>query len=137
VAAALWLFAPLADFAPQPALAGVLLCTAWRIVDPRRLWDCLRWSRADAAVILTTVCAAVFIRIDVAVLVGIVSSLQCRGLVLQTDWKPFSTGRRAPRLGSPGLEVRDLQWQSSWRRRRAVVGRRLPRFVRTSYAQAE
>ena len=81
VAGALWLFAPLADFVPQPALAGVLLCTAWRIIDPRRLWECLRSSRDEAAVVLATACAAVLIRVEVAVLVGIASSLLCRGLV--------------------------------------------------------
>jgi SulP family sulfate permease len=71
----------LADFVPQPALAGVLLCTAWRIIDPPRLWDCLRSSRADAAVVLAILCDAVFIRVEIAVLVGIASSLVCRGLV--------------------------------------------------------
>src|SRR5262249_26223961 len=47
VAAALWLFAPLANFVPQPALAGVLLWSAWRIVDPCRLRHRLGSSRSD------------------------------------------------------------------------------------------
>src|SRR5262249_41077418 len=42
VAAALWLFAPLGGFVPQPALAGGRLCTAPRLIHPRaavgRLW---------------------------------------------------------------------------------------------------
>ena len=45
VAAALLLFAPLAEFVPQAALAGILLWTAGRIVDRRRLKYCLRASR--------------------------------------------------------------------------------------------
>jgi SulP family sulfate permease len=101
VAAVLWLFAPLADFVPRPALAGVLLCTAWRIIDLRRLWDCLRSSRADAAVVLATLSATVFIRVEVAVLVGIASSWLCRGLVscMRVGWRPASSGRRAGPAG--------------------------------------
>jgi SulP family sulfate permease len=80
VAAALGLFAPLAGFVPQPALAGVLLWTAWRLVDPRRLWDCLRSSRSDAAVALSTAFTAVLIRVEFAFLVGVASSLLFRAL---------------------------------------------------------
>jgi SulP family sulfate permease len=80
VAAALWLAAPLAGFVPQPALGGVLLWTAWRIIDPRRLWACLRSSRADAAIALATAFAAVVIRVEVAVVVGVSLSLLGRAL---------------------------------------------------------
>jgi SulP family sulfate permease len=80
VAAALWLFAPLAQFVPPPALAGVLLWTAWRIIDPRRLWDCLRSSCTAAAIVLSTAFAAVVVGIQFAIRAGIASSLLCRGL---------------------------------------------------------
>src|SRR5262249_18254787 len=80
VAAALALFAPAASFVPQPALAGILLWTAWCIVAPRQLWDCLRSSRSDAAIVLATAFAAAFVGIEFAVLAGVASSLLCRGL---------------------------------------------------------
>jgi SulP family sulfate permease len=80
VAAALWLFAPLARFVPQPALAGVLLWTAGRIVDRRRLWSCLRASRPDAVVALATAFAAVFLSIEFSVLIGVSLSLSFRAL---------------------------------------------------------
>jgi sulfate permease, SulP family len=80
VAAALWLFAPLADFVPPPALAGVLLWAAWRIVDPRRLRERLRASRSDTVIALSTAFAAIFIRVELAVLVGLLSSWLCRAL---------------------------------------------------------
>jgi SulP family sulfate permease len=75
VAGALCLFAPLAHFLPEPALAGVMLWTAWRIVDWRRLGHCLRSSRANAAVALGTAFAAVFVRIEFSVFIGIFMAL--------------------------------------------------------------
>jgi SulP family sulfate permease len=80
VAAALWRFAPLTRFVPPPALAGILLYTAWRIVEPRRLWACLRSSRCSAVITLSTVFTALFIRIELAVFVGIASSVLCGAL---------------------------------------------------------
>jgi SulP family sulfate permease len=79
VAAALGLFAPLLRFVPPAALSGVLLWTAWHIVEPRRLWACLR-SGSDAVVLLSTSLTVVFLRVEFAVFVGIASSLLCRAL---------------------------------------------------------
>jgi SulP family sulfate permease len=70
VAATLPLFAYLAPFIPKPALAGVLLWTAWRIVDRPRLWFCLRATRFDAGIALATAFAAVFISIEFSILIG-------------------------------------------------------------------
>jgi SulP family sulfate permease len=79
VAAALWLFAPLARFVPQPTLAGILLWTAWRVVDGERLWHGLRASSTDAIVIVSTACTALFVGIEFAVPAGVFTSLLCRG----------------------------------------------------------
>jgi SulP family sulfate permease len=104
VAATLGLFAPLAEFVPRPALAGALLWMAWRIVDPRRLWGCLRSSRADAVVALSTAITALGVGIEFALLAGIASSLLCRGLRARApvSRRPASSGRRA----SPGRGAR-------------------------------
>src|SRR5262249_38703058 len=48
VAASLLLFSDLAKYVPRPALAGVLMWTAGRIVDRSRLLCCLRATRFDA-----------------------------------------------------------------------------------------
>jgi SulP family sulfate permease len=80
VAITVWLFAPLARFVPQSALAGILLCTAWHIVDPRRLLECLLLSPSDAAVALSTAMATIFGRMEFAPLVGLATFLFCRAL---------------------------------------------------------
>jgi len=70
VLAALLLFAPLARYVPQPALAGVLMWTAWRIVDRPRLMFCLRATRFDAGLAIATGLSAVFISIEFSILIG-------------------------------------------------------------------
>ncbi|HEV3255792.1 MAG TPA: SulP family inorganic anion transporter, partial [Gemmataceae bacterium] len=70
VAGTLMLFAPLASHVPKPALAGVLLWTAWRIVDRGRFRQCLRATRFDATIALATAAAAIFISIEFSILIG-------------------------------------------------------------------
>jgi SulP family sulfate permease len=71
VAAAVLLFADLAQYVPRPALAGLLLVTAWRLVDWPRLRYCLRATRFDAGTALGTALSAVFISIEFSVLIGV------------------------------------------------------------------
>jgi SulP family sulfate permease len=71
VALALLLFAPLARFIPASALAGVILWTAWRIVDRKRFLFCLRATRFDAGLALATAAAAVFLSIEFSILIGV------------------------------------------------------------------
>jgi SulP family sulfate permease len=56
---------------PRPALAGLLLVTAWRLVDRRRLLYCLRAGRYDAGLALATAFAAIFVSVEFAILIGI------------------------------------------------------------------
>ncbi len=71
VAATVLLFAPWARFVPKPALAGILLVTAWRLIDRQRLIFCLRATRFDAGVALATAGAALFISIEFSILIGV------------------------------------------------------------------
>jgi sulfate permease, SulP family len=75
VAAALLLFAPLLHYVPTAALAGLLLVTAVRLVDFKRLTATLRASRYDAGLVVVTALTGVLIDLDKAVLLGIALSI--------------------------------------------------------------
>ena len=75
VAAALLLFAPLLRYVPQPALAGLLLVTAARLVDFKRLIYTLRASRYDAGLVIVTAFTGVAIDLDKSVLLGVILSI--------------------------------------------------------------
>ena len=75
VAAALLLFAPLLQYVPQPALAGLLLVTAARLVDFKRLIYTLKASRYDAGLVVVTAITGIAIDLDKAVLLGVILSI--------------------------------------------------------------
>ncbi|MGH3724918.1 MAG: SulP family inorganic anion transporter [Mycobacterium sp.] len=75
VTIALLLFAPLLRYIPQAALAGLLLVTAVRLVDFRRLAYTLKASRYDAGLVIITALTGVAVDLDTAVLVGVVLSI--------------------------------------------------------------
>jgi SulP family sulfate permease len=67
-------FAPVARFIPRAALAGILMVSAWKMVDWRALAYHLRTTRFDAAIVGVTALAAVFISIEFCVLIGVMMS---------------------------------------------------------------
>jgi SulP family sulfate permease len=71
VAAALLVLAPLAQYVPKPALAAILVVTGYRLIDRSRLFYCLRATRYDAVIALSTALAAMFISIELSILIGI------------------------------------------------------------------
>jgi SulP family sulfate permease len=75
VAAALLLFAPLLRYVPQPALAGLLLVTAARLVDFKRLIYTLKASRYDAGLVIVTAFTGIAVDLDKSVLLGVVLSI--------------------------------------------------------------
>jgi SulP family sulfate permease len=71
VALAVLVLAPLTQFIPKPALAGLLLVTAARLIDVNRLRYTFRASRYDAGLVLTTAFAALFIGVEYSILIGV------------------------------------------------------------------
>lgn len=67
-------FAPLAQFIPRAALAGVLMLTATRMVDVAGLKYHLAATRFDAVIVVATALSAVFVSVEFCILVGTVLS---------------------------------------------------------------
>lgn len=74
VALIMLLFAPFARHIPRAALAGILIVSAWRMVDRRQLIYHLRATRFDAGIVLITAVSAVAISIEFCVLIGVFMS---------------------------------------------------------------
>jgi sulfate permease, SulP family len=71
VAVAVLAFAPLTQYVPKPALAGLLLVTAVRLIDVHRIRYAFRASRYDAGLVLVTAFAALFIGVEFSILIGV------------------------------------------------------------------
>src|SRR5262249_34949166 len=65
------LFAPYAYFISQAGLAGILMISAWRLVDRHQLVYYLRTTRFDAWIVILTAIAAVAVSIEFCVLIGV------------------------------------------------------------------
>ncbi len=74
VLGAVLVFAPLAVYLPRAALAGVLIVTAYNMIDRdemRRIW---RGSAGDSAIMTATMLATLFLQLEFAVLAGMIVS---------------------------------------------------------------
>ena len=74
VALIMFSFAPYARFIPRAALAGILMLSAWRMIDWRALFYHLRTTQFDAAIVAATAISAVAISIEFCVLIGVLMS---------------------------------------------------------------
>jgi SulP family sulfate permease len=63
--------APLAYYIPRAALAGILLLSAWHLVDRRQLVGYLRTTRFDAGIVIATALSAVLISVEFCILIGV------------------------------------------------------------------
>jgi SulP family sulfate permease len=75
VVIAVLLFAPLARFVPRSALAALLLLTAARLIDPKRILYTIRASAADAGVLAATAITALVLGLDESILIGVALSI--------------------------------------------------------------
>ena len=71
VALIVLVLAPYARFVPRAALAGILMVSAWKMVDRHSLLYHLRATRFDAAIVGVTAVSAVAISIEFCVLIGV------------------------------------------------------------------
>ena len=74
VALIMLVFAPLARYIPRAALAGILMVSAWKMVDWRALAYHVRTTRFDATIVGVTALSAVAVSIEFCVLIGVLMS---------------------------------------------------------------
>lgn len=70
VAVFILLFAPFARYIPRAALAGILIFSAWRMIDYERLKYYVKATRFDAGIVLATAVSAVAISVEFCVMIG-------------------------------------------------------------------
>ncbi len=71
VALTVLLFAKYAYYIPKAGLAGILMLSAWRLVDRRQLVYYLRTTRTDAWIVVLTAISAVAVSVEFCVLIGV------------------------------------------------------------------
>lgn len=62
-------------YIPKPAMAGLILFVAWKLIDFRELRHILTTSRSDTVILALTLGAGLFIELDFAIYVGVIASL--------------------------------------------------------------
>jgi SulP family sulfate permease len=100
IAAALAFAAPLAGALALPALAALLLVTAWTMSEPHRWPERLRLPKSELALLLATAFLTVFADLTVAIAVGTMVGLAlklAKGEIDPPDWHvPFRWGGGKP-----------------------------------------
>lgn len=74
VLGALFTIAPLAAYLPRAALAGVLIVTAYRMIDREEIARIWEGAPGDAVIMIVTLLGTLFLHIEFAVLFGILLS---------------------------------------------------------------
>lgn len=78
--------APLADRLAMPALAGLLMLTAWNMTEPHRWAGYLKDRRSDQALLALTLVLTVLVDLTMAIGVGVAAGLALR--LLRRDGAP-------------------------------------------------
>lgn len=95
------LTAPLAAYLPIATMGGVVLLVSYNLIDFHHIGNILRASRADAAVMITTFLATIFVELEFAIYAGVMLSLI---LYLNTTAKP----KIVSRVPDPNAENRNF-----------------------------
>lgn len=81
----------LVGYLPMPALAGLLILTAWLMSEPKRWRERMRLRRGDRALLFMTMFLTVVTDLTVAIGVGTVAGLSLRLMrrdVEPAEWNP-------------------------------------------------
>lgn len=72
--AILFFVSPLIAHVPVPAMAGVILFVAWRLIDLRELHHVVTTSMPETVILVLTLLAGLLIELDFAIYVGVIAS---------------------------------------------------------------
>jgi len=70
----LLLAAPLIAYIPTPAMAGLILYVAWRLIDFKELRHIVTTSRPETVILAATLLAGLLVELDFAIYVGVIAS---------------------------------------------------------------
>jgi SulP family sulfate permease len=74
VAATILLFAPFASYIPRPALAAILVLTAFRMTEVAALKYIVKATRFDAWILAITALSAILVSVEFCILIGVALS---------------------------------------------------------------
>lgn len=66
---------PIFVLVPIPAMAGVIILVAWKLIDLQRIRHILRASRAESAIVGITFLVALFVELEFAIYCGVILSI--------------------------------------------------------------
>ncbi len=81
----LLLIAPLTSFLPIPAMGGIILYVAYRLIDFQHIKEIIYTSKSETAVLLVTFFSTLFLELEFAIYLGVLLSLV---IFLQHTSKP-------------------------------------------------
>ena len=86
----MWVAAPLASGLAMPALAGLLILTAWNMAEPHKWGEWMRDDRANVALLLITLGLTVLTDLTIAIGTGVTLglALRLRSNAKPLDWTP-------------------------------------------------
>ena len=74
LAVVLLLFGTYITAIPKPAMAGLIVYVAWRLIDRKEILHIVRTSRPETLILALTLGAGLFIELDFAIYVGVIAS---------------------------------------------------------------
>ncbi len=60
---------------PKPAMSGLILFVAWRLIDRKEIRHIITKSRPEAVILVLTLASGLFLELDYAIYVGVIASL--------------------------------------------------------------
>lgn len=102
----LLLVSPVFAHIPVPAIAGVILYVAFRLIDIPKIWHILATSRAETAVLSLTYLAGLLVDLEFAIYGGVITSL----LIFLTKTARPNLAIGAPDMSTPKRQFRNVEF---------------------------